>query len=65
MIKVGDLVDSKFGKATVINIELCEERGDKYGETVHEVEEYMKDYCVFDLDNGHWQRGGDISIDFI
>ena len=62
MIKIGDWVNSKFGKAKITCIELCKQAGDKYGESVHEVEVGMKNYCVFDLDNGHWQRGEQISV---
>ena len=62
MLKIGDLVNSTFGKAKITCIELCEQAGDKYGESIHEVEVGMKNCCVFDLDNGHWQRGEQISV---
>lgn len=62
MIKVGDLVDTKFGVSEIIGIELCENIGDKYGIPVEEIEADLKDYCVFDLENGHWQRGLQITL---
>ena len=46
MLKIGDLVNSTFGKAKITCIELCEQAGDKYGENVHEVEVDMKNKLV-------------------
>lgn len=44
-------------EATVINVVKCKEIGEKYGDTVDEVTFNEKDYCTFDLDDGHWCYG--------
>ena len=46
--------------AHVTKIDLCEP-GEKYGEEVQEIEFGMKDDCTFDLDDGHWCYGDQIS----
>lgn len=61
MIKIGDKVDTRFGIATIIGIEICERVGDKYGVPAIAVDEEDKNRCVFDLDNKHWQYGNQIT----
>lgn len=46
--------------AHVTKIELCEP-GEKYGEEVQEIEYGMKDDCTFELDDGRWCYGEQIS----
>ena len=61
MIKIGDKVDTRFGIATIIGIEICERAGDKYGMPAIAFDEEDKNRCVFDLDNKHWQYGTQIT----
>ena len=61
MIRIGDKVDTRFGIATIIGIEICERAGDKYGVAKIAVYEEDKNRCVFDLDNEHWQYGNQIT----
>jgi hypothetical protein len=61
LIKIGTKVDSKFGEAKVTSIELCEAEGLKEGIHVDKVWVDLKDRCVFDLDNGHWCYGYQIT----
>ena len=64
--KIGDRVRYRGGwgsetvSTTVIeHIELCED-GEKYGESVPEIDDARKNNCVFDLSNGHWCYGWQI-----
>ena len=61
-IKIGTKVNSRFGEAKVKGIELCATAGDKYGIDMDKVYVDDKDRCVFDLDNGHWQYGYQVSV---
>lgn len=56
-IKLGTKVNSRFGEAKVKFISLCEQEGDKEGIPIKAVWVDLKDRCVFDLDNGHWCYG--------
>lgn len=60
-IEIGDKVMCRHGIATIRYIELCEYPGQKYGDPVDLVSIDLKNYCVFDLSNGHWQYGSQIS----
>ena len=61
-IKIGTTVDSRFGIAKVTGIEFMAEEGRKEGGIEMEKIFYAdKDRCVFDLDNGHWQYGYQIT----
>jgi len=60
-IKIGTTVESRFGEAKVTGIELCTD-GEKYGIGMDKIFYADKDRCVFDLDNGHWQYGYQVSV---
>ena len=53
----------KFGIAKILKIEICKNVGDKYGRKVNKVFVGYVDYCVFDMDNGHFEYGKD--LDFV
>ena len=59
-IKLGTLCDTRFGEGKVTGIALCA-NGDKYGIPVEEIFVDLKDRCVFDFDNGHWQYGEQVT----
>jgi hypothetical protein len=61
-IKVGTRVNSNHGVAKVQHIEFCEKEGMKEGVPVEKIFVKDKDRCVFDLDNGHWAYGYQVSI---
>lgn len=61
-IKVGDSIGTKYGIVQVRGIELMPVIGmTEDGITMEGIWLSLKDYCVFDLSNGHWARGGDIN----
>ena len=60
-IKIGTKVTTRFGEAKVTGIELCESMNDKYGIGVDKIYAADKDRCVFDMDNGHWAYGWQVS----
>ena len=65
MINVGDMVfSSRHGYANVTAIEIVEDicSGSKYGVDVPKVPNTIKDNCIFDLDNGHWAYGHQVTI---
>ena len=67
-LKVGDVVSSRFGVARVERIEITDEKYGTHG-SMPPVEAVswgmVRDgWVVVDLDNGHWQRGIDISSDY-
>ena len=61
MIKIGTKVDSKWGEAKITGIELCR-TGEKYGISMEKIWVEHKDESVFDLDNGHWSYGYQITV---
>ena len=61
MIKIGTKVDSPWGETKVKGIELCR-AGEKYGIGMDKIWLEHKDSSVFDLDNGHWAYGYQISV---
>ena len=61
LLKIGTKVDSRFGEAKVTSIDLCENEGDKEGIRVEKIWVDLKDRCIFDLDNGHWCYGYQIT----
>jgi hypothetical protein len=61
LIKLGTKVDSRFGEGKVVGIALCEREGEKEGIAIDKVWIDLKDRCVFDLDNGHWCYGYQIT----
>jgi hypothetical protein len=61
LIKIGTKVDSRFGEAKVTSIDLCENAGEKEGIHVEKILVDLKDRCIFDLDNGHWCYGYQIT----
>ena len=60
-IKIGTKVVTRFGEAKVTGIELCENHSEKYGISVDKIFVTDKDRCVFDMDNGHWAYGYQVS----
>ena len=67
-IKIGDAVmwRGSWGtnapeEAKVVSIELCQYAGQKEGTPVEEVCENDLTRAVFDLDNGHWAYGDQIT----
>jgi hypothetical protein len=58
-IKMGTLCNTRFGESKVTGIQLCE-LGEKYGIGVDEIFVDLKDRCVFDFANGHWQYGDQV-----
>lgn len=67
-IRIGDTVMWRgcFGmerakKAKVVSIQLCAYEGDKYGDDVDEIDWKDIRRSVFDLDNGHWCYGDQIT----
>ena len=62
-IQQGTRVDSRFGAAKVTRIELCRVAGEKEGLQVDKIFVEDKDRCVFDLDNGHWCYGYQITVE--
>jgi len=61
-IKIGTKVDSRFGEAKITGIEFCEAEGMKEGIAMDKIFVGDKDRCVFDLDNGHWQYGYQVTL---
>jgi len=61
-IMIGTKVDTRWGEAKVTGIELCESHSEKYGIGMDKVFVEDKDRCVFDMDNGHWSYGYQISV---
>lgn len=68
-IKVGSSVIWRGGfgtdepiETTVTHIEKCKQKGQKYGTNTDSIDESEKDFCVFDLSNGHWAYGGQIEL---
>ena len=60
-IMIGTKVDTRWGEAKVTGIELTQ-NGEKYGIDMKQVFVEDKDICVFDMDNGHWSYGYQISV---
>ena len=67
IIKIGTEVKYRacFGaekptNVVVTRIERSEYKRDKYGEEVDSVPFEEREYCVFDLNNGHWCYGEQI-----
>ena len=60
-IEIGTKVSSKFGLAKVIGIEMVEEGRKDGGIGMEKIFYADKDRCIFDLDNGHWQYGYQVS----
>ena len=52
---------TRFGEAKVTGIELCANHSEKYGISVDKIFVTDKDRCVFDMDNGHWSYGYQVS----
>ena len=46
----------------VTGIELCESHSEKYGIDMEKVFVEDKDRCVFDMDNGHWSYGYQVTV---
>jgi len=64
-IEIGTKCDTRFGEAKVTGIELCQNVGDKHGLGVDKIFTEDKDRCVFDMDNGHWSYGYQVSVEAI
>ena len=60
-IMVGTKVNSNHGEAKVTGIELCK-NGEKYGIDMPKIFVEDKDRCTFDLDNGHWAYGSQLTL---
>lgn len=61
-ITIGMCVDTKHGKATITGIEMVEPGHSDGGIEMTEIWACDKDRCVFDLDNGHWAYGDQITL---
>ena len=61
LIKIGTKVDTRWGEAKITGIELCKD-GEKYGIGMDKIFVEDKDRCTFDLDNGHWSYGYQLSV---
>lgn len=60
-IKKGDSVTTKYGNVQVTGIELMPEIGMvEDGLEMEGIWLSLKDYCVFDLSNGHYARGAEV-----
>ena len=60
-IKIGTKVRTRHGEAKVTGIELTKD-GSKYGIGMDKIFVADKDRCVFDMDNGHWSYGHQVSV---
>jgi len=60
-IKIGTKVNTKWGEAKITGIELCK-NGEKYGIGQEKIFVEDKDRCTFDMDNGHWSYGYQITV---
>lgn len=60
-IKIGTKVLTRHGEAKVTGIELTKD-GSKYGIGMDKIFVEDKDRCVFDMDNGHWSYGYQVSV---
>ena len=60
-IKIGTKVSTRWGDAKIKGIELCK-NGEKYGIDMPKIFVEDKDRCTFDLDNGHWAYGYQLSV---
>ena len=67
-IRTGDTVtyqrwtDSSPRKAKVVEIELCDSPGEKYGTPVDSVTADQLDRCSLILDDGHWAYGEQVKL---
>ena len=61
-IKKGTTVITRFGEAKVTGSELCKSHSEKYGIGVDKIFVEDQDRCVFDMDNGHWAYGYQVSV---
>lgn len=62
-IKKGDSVNTKYGNVQVTSIELMPEEGlVEDGIEMEGIWLSLKDYCVFDLSNGHYARGAEVNF---
>ena len=59
---IGDLVESKYGPARIKKIELMPEKRhySKCGINVKKMFTNLLEYCIIDLDNGHFVYGDQI-----
>ena len=60
-IKIGTKVLTRHGEAKVKGIELTDGKS-KYGIPQEKIFVADKDRCVFDMDNGHWSYGHQVSV---
>ncbi len=60
-IKIGTKVVTRHGEAKVTGIELTQD-GEKYGIPQDKIFLADKDRCVFDMDNGHWSYGYQVTV---
>jgi hypothetical protein len=61
-IQIGTKVETRFGEAKVTGIELCREAWEKDGLSMDRIYTVDKDRCVFDMDNGHWAYGPQVTV---
>lgn len=66
-ITIGTVLDTKHGRAKVTGIDLhplLNTTGIICTEPIEmtEIWESLKDYCIFDLDNGHWAYGDEVTV---
>ena len=63
-IVIGTVLDTKHGRVKVTGIDLYPKvgRGDTEPIEMTEIWESLKDYCFFDLDNGHWAYGDEVTV---
>ena len=60
---IGDLVESKYGPARIKKIELMPEKRhySKCGINVKKMFTNLLEYCIIDLDNGHFIYGDEVN----
>jgi len=58
------IADTKHGRSVITGIEMVEPGQSDGGIEMQEIWECDKDRCVFDLANGHWSYGAQITIIF-
>jgi len=61
-IKIGDTLNTKHGISTITGIEMVEPGQSDGGIEITEIWECDKDRCVFDLENGHYAYGDQVTV---
>lgn len=61
-IKIGDTLNTKHGISVITGIEVVAPGQSDGGTEVEWIYEFDKDRCVFDLANGHWAYGHEVTV---